>query len=355
MKKVIVGMSGGVDSSVAALLLVQQGYDVTGVFMKNWEEDDTATYCAAAADLQDAQQVCDKLGIELKTINFASEYWDYVFEDFLDELKQGRTPNPDILCNSKIKFAAFLDYAQHLGADYIATGHYAAKELFNNQYILKKGVDKTKDQSYFLYRISQGALKKTIFPLGKLEKTKIRQIAKQHNFINHNKKDSVGICFIGERNFNKFIDQYLPAVPGEIVTEQDQIIGQHSGLMHYTIGQRQGLAIGGHAQFAQKPWFVAKKDLAKNKLIVVQGGDHPSLLRQDLVAINPHWIADEPQFPLHCMAKTRYRQQDQKCIVEQDSQNNLSIKFAKPQRAITAGQAIVFYENTYCLGGATIQ
>ncbi len=354
MNKVVVGMSGGVDSSVSALLLKNQGYDVTGLFMKNWEEDDTADYCSAKEDLKDAEKVCAKIGIPLLTMNFAAEYWDNVFEHFLAELKAGRTPNPDILCNREIKFKAFLDYAKVLGADYIATGHYVAKSELNGAAFLHKGHDANKDQSYFLYAISQHALQKSLFPLGELCKTEVRRIATENNFINSQKKDSTGICFIGERKFADFIKNYLGAQPGNIMTEHDEIIGRHNGLMYYTIGQRQGLHIGGNAKYSELPWFVSDKDIKSNNLIVVQGNDNPKLFKNNLICSQDTWINTKPILPFNCTAKTRYRQPDQKCCISQQSNGNLLVEFEDAQRAITPGQSIVFYDNDICLGGAII-
>ncbi len=354
MSHIVVGMSGGVDSSVAALLLKQQGHQVTGVFMKNWEEDDTAEYCSAAEDIADAQAVCDKLSIPLKTINFAAEYWDGVFEHFLAEYQAGRTPNPDILCNREIKFKAFLDYAKVLTADYIATGHYVRKQTDADQQTLCKGLDPNKDQSYFLYTLNQSQLAASIFPIGELEKPIVRAIAEQAGLINHNKKDSTGICFIGERKFKQFLSQYLPAQPGEIQTEGGQVIGHHDGLMYYTIGQRQGLGIGGRKDADDRPWYVAQKDLERNVLIVVQGSDHPLLFKQTLVAEQLTWVhGDAPMTPLHCRAKTRYRQADQACQVSIEH-GQAVVEFEQAQRAITPGQSVVFYQGDICLGGGVI-
>lgn len=354
--KVIVGMSGGVDSSVSALLLQQQGYHVEGLFMKNWEEDDTETYCSATEDATDAQAVCDKLGIKLHTVNFAAEYWNDVFEHFLTEYKAGRTPNPDILCNKMIKFKAFLDYATALGADYIATGHYARKGYVNNQWRLLKGADLNKDQSYFLYTLGQAQLAKALFPIGELAKPEVRRLATEADFANSTKKDSTGICFIGERKFSEFLSRYLPAQPGAIETETGEIIGQHQGLMYYTIGQRKGIGIGGLKTSADEPWYVLEKDLARNVLIVGQGHDNPRLLTSSLVCSQLHWVARHVmQTPLHCNAKTRYRQPDQACELRQLATDCYQVTFSEPQRAITPGQSVVFYNGDVCLGGGIIE
>ena len=352
--KIIVGMSGGVDSSVAAYLLLEQGYAVEGLFMKNWEEDDTGEYCTAAVDLEDAQQVCDRLGIRLHTVNFSAEYWDRVFEHFLAEYRAGRTPNPDVLCNREIKFRAFLDHAISLGAEAIATGHYVRGGISDPQHRLLKAVDDNKDQSYFLYMLSHEQLSHAMFPLGDIEKPRVREIAEQQGFANSRKKDSTGICFIGERNFRDFLERYLPAQPGDICTTDGKVIGQHHGLMYYTIGQRQGLGIGGLRDADEQPWFVAEKDLDNNRLIVVQGGEHPLLYKQGLLAIDLHWTqAEPPVLPMQCMAKTRYRQPDQACTVTTHN-HGLRVLFSEPQRAITPGQSIVFYAGDICLGGAII-
>jgi tRNA-specific 2-thiouridylase len=352
--RVIVGMSGGVDSSVSALLLQQQGYQVEGLFMKNWDEDDGTEYCTALADLQDAQAVCEKLGIHLHTANFAAEYWDNVFEHFLSEYQAGRTPNPDILCNREIKFKAFLDYATTLGADYIATGHYVRRLDENGQTWLLKGRDNNKDQSYFLHAVHQSKLARTLFPVGELEKPAVRALAEEHALITHDKKDSTGICFIGERKFSDFLKQYLPAQPGNIETDTGDIIGRHHGLMYHTIGQRQGLGIGGLKNYDESPWYVARKDLERNVLIVVQGTKHPMLFSTCLIAGQAEWINGCPQMPLRCTAKVRYRQADQDCSVRQH-QDQLVVEFDQPQRAVTPGQSVVFYLGERCLGGAIIE
>ena len=352
----MVGMSGGVDSSVAALLLIEQGYQVEGLFMKNWEEDDTDEHCTAEEDLKDARSVCSALDIPLHTINFSSEYWDRVFEYFLAEYRAGRTPNPDVMCNKEIKFKAFLDYALELGADAIATGHYVRVDRQQGKYRLLKGLDHNKDQSYFLYTLGQYPLSKSLFPVGELEKPVVRAIAEKHNFGNAAKKDSTGICFIGERNFREFLQTYIPAQPGAIITPEGTQIGTHQGLMYYTLGQRQGLGIGGQQAAAEEPWYVVDKNLEKNELTVAQGHDHPMLMRNDLYAKDCYWAAEyKPHKPFFCMAKTRYRQPDQACEVEPMSDGTIKVLFAEPQRAVTPGQSVVFYEKDICLGGGIIQ
>lgn len=353
--KVIVGMSGGVDSSVSALLLQQQGYQVEGLFMKNWDEDDGTEYCTAKEDLADAQAVCNKLGIHLHTANFAAEYWDNVFEHFLEEYKAGRTPNPDILCNKEIKFKAFLEYALELGADYIATGHYVRRGEIDGQPVLLKGLDNNKDQSYFLYAVGKDEIGRTFFPVGELEKPEVRRLAEEHDLITHNKKDSTGICFIGERRFKDFLEQYLPAQPGNIETLEGDIIGKHHGLMYHTIGQRQGLGIGGLSNYPDEPWYVVEKDLQRNVLVVTQGGQHESLYKTHLIADNFDWVAREkPSMPLTCMAKCRYRQPDQECTISELADGRVEVSFKEPQRAITPGQSVVFYIGEHCLGGGII-
>ncbi len=353
--KVIVGMSGGVDSSVSALLLLQQGYQVEGLFMKNWDEDDGTEYCTAKEDMADAQAVCDKLGIHLHSANFAAEYWDNVFEHFLEEYKAGRTPNPDILCNREIKFKAFLEYAQILGADMIATGHYVRRGERDGHTVLLKGLDPNKDQSYFLHQVGEEELKLTLFPVGELEKPEVRRLAEEHGLITHNKKDSTGICFIGERRFSDFLKQYLPAQPGKIETPEGDVIGDHQGLMYYTIGQRQGLGIGGLKDYPEVPWFAAAKDLDRNVLIAVQG-QHPLLFADWLHAGDIFWISGEaPELPLRCKAKVRYRQSDQDCTVEATPEGGYKVVFDQPQRAVTPGQSVVLYLDDLCLGGGVIE
>ena len=354
-KKIIVGVSGGVDSSVTALLLKQQGYEVTGVFMKNWEDDDTDEFCSAEEDIQDAQAICDQIGIPFKKINFSAEYWDFVFEYFLAEYKAGRTPNPDILCNKEIKFKAFLDYAKSLGSDLMATGHYARKDFIAGKYRLLKGIDHNKDQSYFLYTLQQEQLKHAIFPIGEISKPNVRKIAEEHKLITHNKKDSTGICFIGERKFTEFLNQYLPAMPGAITDEFGTKIGVHQGLMYHTIGQRQGLGIGGVKDRPEEPWFAAKKDMSTNTLIAVQGHNHPLLLSKELKANKLSWVdGNPPAESFTCTAKTRYRQSDQKCQIHLNNKGELKAIFHHPQRAITPGQSIVLYDDDVCLGGGII-
>ncbi|MDX1452418.1 MAG: tRNA 2-thiouridine(34) synthase MnmA [Oleiphilaceae bacterium] len=354
--RVIVGMSGGVDSSVSALLLQQQGYQVEGLFMKNWDEDDGTEYCTAIADLQDAQSVCDKLGITLHTANFAAEYWDNVFEHFLKEYKACRTPNPDILCNKEIKFKAFLDYAITLGADYIATGHYVRKSEEAGHSYLLKGLDSNKDQSYFLHAVSEDKIARTLFPVGELEKPEVRLLAEKHDLVTADKKDSTGICFIGERKFADFLKQYLPAQPGDIETETGDVIGRHQGLMYHTIGQRQGLGIGGLKDYDESPWYVAGKDLNRNVLIVVQGKNHPLLFSTALECAQLEWINGIPEeATFRCQAKVRYRQKDQHCTVSNLGEGRFKVTFDDPQRAVTPGQSVVFYQGERCLGGGIIE
>jgi len=359
-------MSGGVDSSVSAYLLLEQGYSVEGLFMKNWDEDDGTDYCTALTDLADAQSVADKLNITLHTANFAAEYWDNVFEHFILEYKAGRTPNPDILCNKEIKFKAFLDYAITLGADFIATGHYArigaiTQDDHSESAQLLKGLDGNKDQSYFLHAVSGKRLAKTLFPLGEIEKPEVRRIAAAQQFENHDKKDSTGICFIGERRFKDFLEQYIPAQPGIIRTEKGDVIGKHQGLMFHTIGQRQGLGIGGVADTSEAPWYVLEKDLTNNELIVGQGNENPRLFTTSLTTTQLDWVDGKgPSTPCRCKAKTRYRQPDQDCVITKNSVDNgnnynYNVTFDTPQRAVTPGQSVVFYQADSCLGGGIIE
>lgn len=352
--KIIVGLSGGVDSSVAALMLLEQGFEVEALFMKNWEEDDKDGFCSAKQDLSDAQKVADKLGIKLHTINFSADYWEQVFAHFLQEHKKGRTPNPDVLCNQKIKFSVFLQHALSLGADKIATGHYARITKNTQGYQLKTGLDEDKDQSYFLHLLNQKQLSKSLFPLGEISKTQVRQIATKNALITANKKDSTGICFIGERPFADFLQTYLPKTPGDIVDENGQFIKHHDGLAFYTIGQRKGLEIGGGFGHSNEPWFVIDKDIKHNKLVVAQG-DNPALYHQSLTASKSHWIGKTPTLPLKCSAKIRYRQPAQKCVINSDNKQQLQLSFSQKQRAITPGQSVVFYADEVCLGGAIIE
>jgi tRNA (5-methylaminomethyl-2-thiouridylate)-methyltransferase len=357
MKKVICGMSGGVDSSVSAFILQQQGYQVEGLFMKNWEEDDDTDYCTAAADLADAQAVCDKLGIKLHKINFAAEYWDNVFEHFLSEYKAGRTPNPDILCNKEIKFKAFLEYAaEDLGANYIATGHYVRRRGADDKAQLLRGLDANKDQSYFLYTLSSKQVGQSLFPVGDIEKPIVRAIAEDLGLVTAKKKDSTGICFIGERKFKDFLARYLPAQPGNIRTVEGDIIGRHDGLMYHTLGQRKGLGIGGVKGASEEAWYVVEKDLVNNELIVAQGHDHSALLSTGLIAQQLHWVDRQPiREPLRCTVKTRYRQTDVPCMIEPIDDESIKVIFDEPQIAVTPGQSAVFYLDKVCLGGGIIE
>lgn len=362
---VVVGMSGGVDSAVAALLLKRQGWKVVGLFMKNWEDDDDDEYCSSRQDLVDVVSVADVLGIELEVVNFAAEYRERVFSEFLKEYQAGRTPNPDVLCNSEIKFKSFLDHALKLGADRIATGHYAGvREVAGDlgpEFQLLKAEDGTKDQSYFLHRLNQAQLSKTLFPLANLYKREVRKIAAEAGLPNFARKDSTGICFIGERPFKEFLSRYLPEQRGEIRTlEGDRLVGEHSGVIYHTLGQRKGLGIGGLAGGEQTgehdAWYVAGKDVEKNRLYVVQGHDHPALLKERLAASDLSWVSGRPPHThwVYC-AKTRYRQEDAPCEVEFVDAERVEIAFASPQWAVTPGQSVVLYESRVCLGGGVIQ
>lgn len=356
-KKVICGMSGGVDSSVSAFILQQQGYQVEGLFMKNWEEDDDTDYCTAAADLADAQAVCDKLGIKLHKINFAAEYWDNVFEHFLAEYKAGRTPNPDILCNKEIKFKAFLEYAaEDLGADFIATGHYVRRPPLDQHLKLLRGLDSNKDQSYFLYTLSEQQVAQSLFPVGDIEKPIVRAIAEDLGLATAKKKDSTGICFIGERKFKDFLARYLPAQAGDIKTVDGQVIGRHDGLMYHTLGQRKGLGIGGVKGASENAWYVVEKDLVNNVLIVAQGQDNSALLSSGLIASQLHWVDRQPiREKLRCTVKTRYRQADILCEIQPLDDETIRVIFDEPQIAVTPGQSAVFYQGEVCLGGGIIE
>lgn len=354
--KVVVGMSGGVDSSVAAHLLLEQGFQVEGLFMKNWEEDDGTEYCTAKEDLADAQSVCDSLGIHLHSANFSAEYWDNVFAHFLKEYAAGRTPNPDVLCNREIKFKAFLEYANELGADFIATGHYVRKRITATGTQLLKGLDNNKDQSYFLCEVNEACLEQSLFPVGELDKSEVRKLAEQLGLSTHDKKDSTGICFIGERKFKDFLEQYIPAQPGTIETMEGDEIGKHSGLMFYTHGQRQGLGIGGLQNRDDAPWYVVDKDLKRNVLLVAQGPEHKALFLSRLIASKPAWVnGSVAEMPLRCTAKIRYRQADQDCTITALADELIQVDFDQPQRAVTPGQYAVFYQGERCLGGSIIE
>ncbi len=356
-KKVIIGMSGGVDSSVSGFILQQQGYQVEGLFMKNWEEDDDTDYCTAAADLADAQAVADKLGMKLHKINFAAEYWDNVFEHFLSEYKAGRTPNPDILCNKEIKFKAFLEYAaEDLGANYIATGHYVRRSGDDDNAQLLRGLDENKDQSYFLYALNKKQIGQSLFPVGEIEKPIVRKIAEDLGLATAKKKDSTGICFIGERKFKDFLARFLPAQPGEIRTVAGKVIGRHDGLMYHTLGQRKGLGIGGVKGLSEDPFYVVEKDLINNVLVVAQGHDNSALLSTGLIASQLTWVDMQPlRENLRCAVKTRYRQADIPCEIQPLDDDTIKVIFDEPQIAVTPGQSAVFYLGEVCLGGGIIE
>jgi tRNA-uridine 2-sulfurtransferase len=349
--RVVVGMSGGVDSSVAALLLKQQGYDVIGIFMKNWDDTDDTGFCTATEDYNDVIRVCNQIGIPYYAVNFEKQYWDKVFTYFLEEYKAGRTPNPDVMCNKEIKFKAFLEHAVNLGADYLATGHYAQVEYRDGEYKMLRGKDENKDQTYFLNQLNQEQLSKVMFPIGNLEKPRVREIAKEANLATATKKDSTGICFIGERNFKEFLGQYLPAQPGNMETMDGEVKGKHEGLMYHTIGQRHGLGIGGSGE----PWFAIGKDLKRNILYVGQGFHNEKLYSESIIADNVSWVSNrEKPAEFTCTAKFRYRQEDHKVTVQLMDDNKVKVIFDEPIRAVTPGQAVVFYNGDECLGGGTI-
>ena len=354
-EKIIIGVSGGVDSSVAALLLLEQGYEVEALFMKNWDETDESGGCIWEADVEDALAVCEKLGIRLNTVDLSQDYWHKVFREFLDEYRRGRTPNPDILCNQEIKFRAFLDHALALDAGSIATGHYARIHRHNGAFHLHKGADRNKDQSYFLCRLNQAQLARSRFPLGALQKTGVRAIARRHGLSIHDKRDSTGICFIGERPFRNFLSHYLPVQEGPIRTVDGKEVGRHAGIHFYTLGQRQGLGIGGVSGCPEQPWYVVAKDVEHNVLTVAQGHDHPALFSQGLSATNLHWITAPPTPAWRCTVKTRYRQADQACTIAAIDAHRAQVHFTRPQRAVTPGQYAVFYAGEQCLGGGVIE
>jgi tRNA-specific 2-thiouridylase len=348
-------MSGGVDSAVSALLLKRAGYQVSGLFMKNWEDDDADEYCSSRQDLIDAVAVADRLDIDIDAVNFSAEYRERVFAHFLSEYEAGRTPNPDVLCNAEIKFRAFLDQALATGASWMATGHYARIHRLDGRCELLKGLDPNKDQSYFLYRLNQTQLARSLFPVGELLKPAVRQLAVEAGLAVHDKKDSTGICFIGERRFREFLARYLPTRPGVVQTLEGKVIGEHSGAMYYTFGQRTGLGIGGVKGAVEAPWYVVAKDVENNVLVVAQGHDHPSLFSRALVAADLSWILGEaPDLPRRCAAKIRYRQPDQFCRIIGIEEGRCRVEFDRPQRAVTPGQSVVFYEGEVCLGGGVI-
>jgi tRNA-specific 2-thiouridylase len=353
-ERVVVGMSGGVDSSVAALLLKRAGCDVVGLFMKNWEDDDDDEYCSTREDLLDAAAAADVIGIDLEAVNFSAEYKDRVFAEFLREYAAGRTPNPDVLCNAEIKFKAFLDHAMRLGAAKIATGHYASVDFLEGRFRLLRGQDAAKDQSYFLHRLNQEQLSRVMFPVGEMKKSEVRRLAQDAGLPNHAKKDSTGICFIGERPFREFLNRYLPRAPGAIVDENGRRLGEHIGLAFYTIGQRKGIGVGGKSGGAGTPWYVAEKRLEAKELVVVQGHDHPRLLKKELKAADPAWVSGRAPQKKALTAKTRYRQADAACTLERVLESEIGVGFDAPQWAVTPGQSVVLYEREACLGGAVI-
>ncbi len=363
-KRVVIGMSGGVDSSVSAWLLKEQGYDVVGLFMKNWEDDDDSEYCSSRQDWIDAASVADVVGVDIEAVNFASEYKDRVFAEFLREYQAGRTPNPDVLCNAEIKFKAFLDHAMKLGADLIATGHYARVRRVETgpdagRFQLLKALDASKDQSYFLHRLNQAQLSKTLFPLGEIPKTEVRKIAEKIGLPNAKKKDSTGICFIGERPFREFLNRYLSYRPGPMKTPDGTVVGEHVGLSFYTLGQRKGIGLGGmkayqNAQGSSDAWYVAKKDIENNTLYVAQGHDHPWLLSSSLSADQASWIAGHTPVTRELSAKTRYRQADVPCTLADSHDQHFTLHFPNPQWAVTPGQSTVLYDGEVCVGGGII-
>jgi len=354
-QKIAVGVSGGVDSAVTALLLHQAGHEVVGIFMQNWEADREDPFCTAEQDLSDARAICNQIGIPLETANFAPQYWEQVFQYCLDEFASGRTPNPDIWCNREIKFKVFLQHALALGADKLATGHYAQINSAAETFHLQRAIDNNKDQTYFLYTLGQSQLQHCVFPIGTYLKPDVRRLAEQHQLINHAKKDSTGICFIGERKFKDFLKEFLLAQPGDMETPEGKKIGKHDGVMFYTIGQRKGLQIGGRRDSDDEAWYVLAKDVKRNVLIVGQGHDHPLLYASTLICDNVHWVSSSaPITPCNLTAKARYRQIDQPCRLTQLNKNEFKVEFNEPQRALTPGQSIVFYQDQICLGGGTI-
>lgn len=349
---VVVGMSGGVDSSVTALLLKEQGYRVIGMFMKNWDEKDENGVCRSVEDYEDVVKVCTQLDIPYYSVNFVKEYWDHVFAQFISDFKKGFTPNPDILCNREIKFKVFLEKALSIGADFLATGHYCRTELVGDKKVLLKGLDPDKDQSYFLYTLQQNALQKVLFPIGNMKKSEVKKIAADYGLATSTKKESMGICFIGKRDFKPFLNQYIASEPGNFEDVDGKVIGRHSGIAFYTLGQRKGLGIGGPGD----AWFVVAKDIKRNVVIIDQGADHPALYKSELIASDLTWVSGSPPaLPYTCKAKVRYRQTDQDCIIESYGSDQVAVKFPSPQRAITPGQSIVFYHGDNCLGGGIIQ
>jgi tRNA-specific 2-thiouridylase len=351
-KTVVVGMSGGVDSSVTALLLKQQGFKVIGLFMKNWEEKDDSGVCLSAYDYEDVRRVCETIDIPYYAVNFAKEYRDKVFNQFIEDFKKGLTPNPDILCNREIKFKVFFDKAMELGADYLATGHYCQNIRVDGRATLVKGADAGKDQTYFLYTMKETILEKVLFPIGGIEKKEVRSLARVHNLATSEKKDSTGICFIGERHFRSFLSEYVAMQPGNFETLDGKVVGKHTGAAYYTLGQRKGMGIGG----AGDAWFVVGKDMNRGVVHVAQGTDHPALYCDELVATELTWVGDSPPtFPFSCNSKIRYRQADESCVIERIQDGKAYVTFPRPQRAVTPGQSIVFYNETTCLGGGVIQ